>query len=167
MKIPYFYQKDLFSCGATASKMVLAYYGISKDEETLKNALKTNVKEGTTISNIKNYFEALGLICDKQQFKDQKLALHSLKKSIERENPTIVVVNRLIYNKKTPRIKKAVNWALETVSNHIIIVTDIDEEQVSFNDPIKEIGETTLSKDAFLKAWFNEITPGLMLAVAK
>ena len=54
LSVPLFKQSTDYTCGPTVLCMVLAYYGITRSEEELRDQMKVNEREGTKNEQLEN-----------------------------------------------------------------------------------------------------------------
>lgn len=166
MRVPYFPQQELYTCGAAATRMVLKYYGIKKSEKELKFALKTTLRGGTKFSDVRTYIKTIGLKCIiRRNIRPEKKGLQKLQKYLAHRIPIIVTVNRFVYDKRTPRIYQKVRWESKIYSYHIIVLTEIDKENVYFNDPHLAVKKHKIPIQQFIKAWYDKKYPGYMVVI--
>ncbi len=175
--IPIYKQSKINSCGPTALRMVLAYYGIEKNEMELVKIAKT-IKKGTRLLD-------LGIIATKLGF-DVNAYSFMLKKSTKKLNNS---KRRLIelganYKFKQPSMEDvieflklkipvilSVNSAIlfknnKTEAGHFIVVTGYDDEKFYYNDPW-DGKRKVISKKELLFSWYNNVikSSGYLLAI--
>ena len=155
-KIPYFSADTLYTCGAAACKMALSYFGFDKSEGELVEELGTTLEYGTGPKRIKELFEKYGI----------KTHFHSSGETPERTFEliqkflvdgciVICLVNRLIYDKKTPLVEAKTKWEDKQNSSQYIVVYDIKDGSVFFNDPHVLVGKNHLGFDTFKNSLLN------------
>jgi len=128
-------------CGPASLKMVLAYYGVDKDEEEIAVKCGRDPDLGTDDESIKKTAESYGF-------------------KVEIQNEASFDDIRRWLDKKVPVI---VNWFTRGHSDgndsvvpdgHYSVVVGLDEENIYLQDP--EIGKMrTLTRDDFIRVWFD------------
>ena len=168
MKVPYFSQQTLYTCGPAATRMVLKFYGVLKSEKELTKALKTAPQNGTSFTTVKKYAKKLGLRCViHHNIRPQEKGLERLREYATNGIPTMVTVNRYVYDKKTLGINQNVKWESKNFSYHIVVVTKIDENNAYFNDPHKIMKRAIVPIKKFMKAWYSGKWDGYIVAITK
>jgi len=61
LEIPYYKQEEDYTCGPTAVKMVLGFYGVKESVENLKNKCHVSETKGTTRANMIKVLKNFGL----------------------------------------------------------------------------------------------------------
>jgi predicted double-glycine peptidase len=134
--------------------MVESAFGRKKSEENLEKILGTTEKGGTMLKSINAYFSREGF----------ETYYHTRKKSSKPEafsmlemhagsgTPVIVLVNRLVYDKRTP-VEEHASFARKNYSGHFVVVSMMDAETVQFNDSHRLAGRQELSRQQFYSAF--------------
>ncbi len=128
-------------CGPASLKIVLAYYGVHKDELELAQSCGTDVEFGTSDEDIKRVAQALGF-------------------KVEIQNESSFVDIERWLKKGTPVI---VDWFTRGRSDydddsiadgHYSVVCGLDDKYIYLQDP--EIGKVRkLQKEDFITVWFD------------
>jgi len=161
--VPYFEQEAEYTCGPATCRMALAYFDITKTEQELTNVLQNTLHKGTNPLNVIKLFSNQGFdVVVESDILAKNNIIRKLQSFLEDEYIIISLVNRLIYNTKTPLIDTKVKWENQYQSLHYIIVSSINENGVLINDPHKVVGVHRLQSDLFIDAWIN-----LCIAVKK
>ena len=138
LKIPHYEQKLSNSCLPASVRMVLAYYGTKKSEESLRRLLKTKAA-GTNPLNV-TYLRDWNFKVS-VSFSN----LDELKDYIFQEKPIIVLLwtGELSY------------WNSKEYFDylHSVVVVGFDEENVFINDPAFPNYPILIPYNEFLEAW--------------
>lgn len=128
-------------CGPASLKMVLAYYGVEKDEEEVAQKCGRDPDLGTDAESLKKAAAEYGF----------KVEIQS--------NASFDDIQRWL-DKKVPVI---VNWFTrgradygdsEVPDGHYSVVVGLDDKHIYLQDP--EIGKVrTLDRDDFMRVWFD------------
>lgn len=128
-------------CGPASLKIVLAYYGVEKDEEEIAVKCGCDAELGTNDEALKKVAESYGF-----------------KVTVQNEASFDDIQHWL--DKKVPVI---VNWFTRGRSDyddsvvadgHYSVVVGLDENNICIQDP--EIGKMrTLGRDDFMRVWFD------------
>ncbi len=136
-----------FSCGASALRSVLHYFGIEKSEEEIRKVADTNEKDGTRTKNIIKAARHYGLETKAKYNMDEQ----DLKDWLDEKKPVIVCFQAW----GSPKHYKTKD------SGHYAVVIGYDEKNVYFQDPsIKEKARGYLSWKAFIKRWHDKDANG-------
>ncbi|MFW9881588.1 MAG: cysteine peptidase family C39 domain-containing protein [Candidatus Thorarchaeota archaeon] len=167
--VPYFKQGTLYRCHVASIRMILAKEGIEKSEEEIEEMLDFKVEEGADLGKLQKFFDSLGF--ETFYSYESKNSEEAFNKALQYLNNGFLIIpllNRFVYDKKTPLIDKDVFWENENFSLHYVVKLKIDENQVYFHDPHEQIGSIKLDKETFAKAWsFNLPWKYVFLAVKK
>ena len=113
--------------------MILAYYGIIRSEEELRDRMKTNEREGT---------------------KNEQLEDHARRERLfvyAKNGGTVAEIKNYIKN----GIPVIVNFIEEGGEGHYAVVVDVGDEHIVLNDPYYEKQKNLLISD-FLANWRSE-----------
>ena len=113
--------------------MILAYYGIIRSEEELRDRMKTNEREGT---------------------KNEQLEDHARRERLfvyAKHGGTVAEIKNYIKN----GIPVIVNFIEEGGEGHYAVVVDVGDEHIVLNDPYYEKQKNLLISD-FLANWRSE-----------
>lgn len=79
-------QANNSTCGAVSVQLVLAYYGINRNEEELSKLLKTTKRHGTTPENMVKVFRKFGLDTEERE----GMSISDLHGYIRKEIPVVI-----------------------------------------------------------------------------
>jgi len=140
--LPYYKQQTPFTCSLACLRMVLESFGRKFTEEELAKIIKFHPDEGMSIPKLAKVCEIINV-----DFEFGKLLkLEDLKSFISKNSYPIVIVDVKTFYKMA-----------EIKHGHFIIIKDITEESVIFNDPDIEFGgeNKVIGLDLFLESWMN------------
>ena len=146
LSVPLFKQSTDYTCGPTVLCMVLAYYGITRSEEELRDQMKVNEREGTKNEQLENEARREGLFV----YAKNGGTIEEIRKYVEENIPVIV------------------NFIEEGGEGHYAVVVDVGNEHLVWNDPYHE-KPTSILIAAFLPRWYSEdgINRDWLMAVSK
>jgi predicted double-glycine peptidase len=129
------------TCGPASLKMVLAYYGVEKEEAELVRMCRTDPRVGTDDDGIRRAAEALGFVV---KIKNES-SIADVEKYLRRGIPLLVNW----FSRGRP------DYGLSEVADgHYSVVVGLDKEHIYLQDP--EIGRLrTLGIPDFLRVWFD------------
>lgn len=136
LPVPHYSQSRDGMCLPACVRMVLAYNGLTLDEEAIARRLKTK-DFGTPISNV---------LLLKQWRPEIELGSFSedrLKTELTGGRPVIA------------RVWTAMLHYWEVDTSHVVVVVGFDEQNVFVNDPATETWPVQVSWNGFLAAWFE------------
>lgn len=140
IQVPLKRQELKFSCGASALRSVLHYFGINKTEEEIRQKAKTD-ENGTTTQNIIKVAKQFGLKTKAQyNMKEQEL-----KDWIDKKIPVIICFQAWGYKK----------YYKNKESGHYAVVIGYDEENIYLQDPSIEDARGYLPWDEFIERWHD------------
>lgn len=135
MNVPHFEQELSYSCLPACVRMVLAFWGYETSEKNLRILLKTR-PAGTSPVKLLLQLPSLGF----------NATIHTASQSILRQYleagfPCIIHVDTefLPY------------WSEGVI--HAVVITAVDNESVTLNDPSVTYGPLTVPLPNFLRAW--------------
>jgi predicted double-glycine peptidase len=133
-----------YSCGASALRIVLSYWGIEVDESQLMELLHTNSEVGTQPEDIVDGARALGL--DAQIF--ENLTLDELERLTANGHPVIALGQMW-------RSEQECDRPLEEVwdNGHYVVVLGIDKDYVYLQDPYIQMGKAFTPRKSFEDHW--------------
>jgi predicted double-glycine peptidase len=133
-----------YSCGASALRIVLSYWGRDVDEAELMELLHTNAEVGTNPEDIVNGARSLGF--DAQLF--ENLTLDQLERLTADGNPVIVLGQMW-------RSEREVDRPLEDVwdNGHYVVVLGVDTDYVYLQDPYIQMGKAFATRKSFEDHW--------------
>lgn len=138
LKIPHYEQELNNSCLPACVRMVLAYFGIEKSEQSVRILLKTK-PAGTNpinLTNLKNW--DINAILSSSN-------LDELQNYLLQEHPTIALLWTGILSYWDS------NKYLDYL--HAVVVVGYDKENILVNDPAFSNYPKTIPTDEFLEAW--------------
>ena len=128
-------------CGPASLKIVLAYYGIEKEEMELARLCGTDAKLGTSNENIRKVAQDLGFKAEMQN----ESSFEDIEKWLEKDVPVIVdwfTRGRNDYDDG------------RVADGHYSVVCGLDNECIYLQDP--EIGKIRkIQRDDFMTVWFD------------
>ena len=166
IQVPLFKQTDSLSCGPTALRMILAYFGHDVSEDQIIKNLGGIKKYGVRTISLREYASNLGFktTCfsfNKKLSKGRAIIKKPKKtdilKFIKKGVPVIVAVKAsILHDKETSQL------------GHFIVITAFESGVFCFNDP-RDGKEHKITEDEFLFAWHNNIlnSSAYLLAVYK
>ena len=133
-----------YSCGASALRIVLCYWGRDVDEAELMELLHTNAEVGTNPEDIVNGARSLGF--DAQLF--ENLTLDQLERLTADGNPVIALGQMW-------RSEREFDRPLEDVwdNGHYVVVLGVDKDYVYLQDPYIQMGKVFASRKSFEDHW--------------
>jgi predicted double-glycine peptidase len=133
-----------YSCGASALRIVLSYWGKDLDEAELMELLHTNAEVGTNPENIVNGARSLGF--DAQLF--ENLTLDQLERLTADGTPVIVLGQMW-------RSERDLDRPLEDVwdNGHYVVVLGVDTDYVYLQDPYIQMGKAFATRKSFEDHW--------------
>ncbi|MEK6858431.1 MAG: cysteine peptidase family C39 domain-containing protein [Nanoarchaeota archaeon] len=135
MKIPYFKQETIWTCGPAVVRSALAYFGIKKSERQLVKELNTNKIIGTRNKAITSLIEKykLNYIVERNKFNPSKL------KKLYEEGHVILIDYHHVADDK----------------GHFAIIEKIDDKRIALMDPWEGPGQVH-SINKFKKIWYDD-----------
>lgn len=131
MKIPYFRQERIWTCGAASVRMVLAAFGIKRSENQLMKMLKTSKKIGVKNRRFSEIAERYKL----SYIVRRNSSLRHLRRYLKRK--FIIIVHYYV-----PRLKE----------DHYAVVKRISKERIFLLDPW--FGDNhSIDLEKFMKIW--------------
>lgn len=131
MKIPYFRQERIWTCGAAAFRMVLAYFEIKRSESQLVKMLKTGKKMGVKNKRFSEIAERFKL----SYIVRRNSSLRDLRRYLKRKFAIII-------HYYVPKLKE----------DHYAVIKRISKERIFLLDPW--FGDNhSIDIDKFLKIW--------------
>ena len=133
-----------YSCGASALRIVLSYWGRDVDEAQLMELLHTNSEVGTNPEDIVNGACSLGF--DAQVV--ENLTLDQLERLTADGNPVIALGQMW-------RSEREFDRPLEDVwdNGHYVVVLGVDKDYVYLQDPYIQMGKVFASRKSFEDHW--------------
>lgn len=133
--VPYFPQAKPYSCAAATVRMMLGFFGMDTEEDTLEKELGTTAERGVPNGHIVQFLIKKGLFC----YVNRDGTIEEIRQFIERGLP--VMVNF---------IEPSMN------TGHFALVVGIDEASIILHDPWNGEHFTLLISD-FEKSWIGGI----------
>ena len=141
--VPDLLQNAAYTCGATAVRSVLSYWGKEIPEETLIVLLNTTGEAGTPPQNIVNGTQSLGFAAQVRT----DLTLTDLEALVRAGVPVIVGM-------EDQRNRSTVLFEEQgTNAGHYMVVIGFDTTSVWLEDPAVLGNRIVLPRDAFLARW--------------
>lgn len=134
-----------YSCGASALRSVLSYWGKEIDEHELMKLMGTTEEEGTYPEKMVNAARALGF--DVQARQD--LTLDEVQKFTAEGHPMIALGQ--VWRSQSMAAAKAVEE--EWDAGHYIVVLGVDEQNVYFQDPYARNCKAFVPRKMFEDHW--------------
>lgn len=147
-------QMTEYSCGASALRSVLSYWGIDVDEEALMKLLGTNEDVGTFPEDLARGAQSLGLKAEVRE----NATLEDVQRFTASGNPVIALGQVWRSQRETPA-----SAADEWDCGHYIVVLAVDDEYVYFQDPYIWLGKGFVPRRTFEDHW-HQIMGGRSLA---
>ncbi|MCB0097821.1 MAG: peptidase C39 family protein [Caldilineaceae bacterium] len=135
LSVPHFPQQADGYCLPACVQMVMAYWGIDRDQSKLARELRTIVGAGTPGSRL------LHLASRSLDVHYGEGVIDDLRSALNQGIPPIVLVNTMHFP----------HWQLQTA--HAVVITDMGEAEVLMNDPGVEHGPISVSFGDFYLAW--------------
>lgn len=135
LSVPHFPQQADGYCLPACAQMVLAYWGINRNQYRLGRQLRTIPGAGTPGSRL------LRLASRNLDVDYKTGTLDDLRAALAQGVPAIVLVNT----------KHFAHWTLETL--HAVVVIGMDDVNVIINDPGMDQGSTLVTLGDFHLAW--------------
>ena len=166
IQVPLFKQTNSLSCGPTALKMVLAYFGYDFSEKNIIRKIGGLKKYGVRTISLSDFASKLGFkttcFSYNKKLSKGKALIKKPKKTdilnlIKKGVPVIVAVKAsILHDKETSQL------------GHFIVITAFESGVFCFNDP-RDGKEHKITEDEFLFAWHNNIldSSAYLLAVYK
>ena len=133
-----------YSCGASALRSVLSYWGKDVDEEELMKLLRTSSDVGTYPEDIVRGARALGFDAEARQ----NLTLDEMARFTAGGNPVIALAQGWRSQRDSAR-SVAEDWD----NGHYIVVLAIDQDYVYFQDPYVRMSKAFVPRKSFEEHW--------------
>jgi len=134
-----------YSCGASALRSVLSYWGKEIDEHDLMKLMGTTEEEGTYPEKMVNAARALGFEVEAKQ----DLTLDEVKKFTDAGHPMIALGQ--VWRSQSMAAAKALED--EWDAGHYIVVLGVDEQNVYFQDPYARNCKAFVPRKLFEAHW--------------
>jgi predicted double-glycine peptidase len=134
-----------YSCGASALRSVLSYWGKEVDEHELMKLMGTTEEEGTYPENLVNAARALGFDVEGRQ----DLTLDEVKKFTDAGHPMIALGQ--VWRSQSMVAAKSLED--EWDAGHYIVVLGVDENNVYYQDPYARMCKAFLPRKLFEAHW--------------
>jgi len=137
-------QSTEYSCGASALRSVLSYWGSDVDEAELMRLLGTNAEVGTFPEDIVRGARELGFEAELRE----NLTLEEVRQSTADGSPMIALAQlwRSQRNVSTPA-------AEEWDNGHYVVVLGVDESYVYYQDPYLRMCKAFVPRQLFEEHW--------------
>jgi predicted double-glycine peptidase len=137
-------QSTEFSCGPSAVRAVLNYWGRDVDEATLMKMMETNSEVGTHPENIVKGIQALGLQAEMKM----NVTVDELQEFTASGNP-VITLGQVWRSSDGKAVSVEDDWD----SGHYIVVLGADKDNVYFQDPYIRMGKGFAPRKAFEAHW--------------
>jgi uncharacterized protein len=137
-------QSTEYSCGASALRSVLSYWGKDVDEAELMKLLGTTEEQGTYPEDIVRGARALGFEADTKE----NLTLDEVERFTATGDPMIALAQVW----RSQRDSKA-NVAEDWDNGHYIVVLGVDRDYVYFQDPYVRMSKGFVPRKTFEAHW--------------
>ncbi len=137
-------QSTEYSCGASALRSVLSYWGKDVDEAELMQLLGTTPEEGTYPENIVGGARALGFEAEAKE----NLTLDEVKRFTDDGHPMIALAQVWRSQRESPAAP-AEDWD----NGHYIVVLGVDKDHVYYQDPYIRMGKVFVPRPLFEEHW--------------
>lgn len=154
MKVPLYKQPDKLSCGPTALRMVLAYFGEQITEKVIIKKIGGLESRGVRTTKLAYFVRKLGYQTECYSFNEKmakgkavikKPQKKDIIKFLKKDIPVILAVrSMLLPNRKSSEY------------GHFIVVTKYQNGVFSYNDP-RDSKRHTIKEEDLLFAWHNNI----------
>ncbi len=119
-------------CGSACLKMVLAYFGVEKNEKELAKLAGATKNKGATAAGLTRAAEKLGF------------------KSLIKDNASLADIQHYVLKKKIPVM---VDWFSKD-DGHYSVVVDMDDKNIYLRDPERD-DLNVLDLQTFYRVWFD------------
>jgi len=140
-------QETSYSCGASAARSILLYYGIVRSEKQIVEEFGTNESSGTSPEQLIMGFNKYGL----EAIAKKNATLNDINKNLDEKYPTLVAVQAWLEN-YPPK-----NWENNWEDGHWLIVIGMDNQNIYFEDPSLLGSKGYMTKDEFLSRWHDYV----------
>jgi len=141
-------QATEYSCGASALRSVLSYWGKDVDEDELMRMLGTNSEVGTFPEDIVRGARALGFEAELKE----NLTLDEVEQFTENGNPMIALAQ--VWRSQRDVAKSATE---EWDNGHYITVLGLDEDYVYYQDPYLPMCKVFVPHQLFEDHWHQKM----------
>ena len=132
-------------CGVTSLAMIIDYY--KPDTVSVDTLLKQGIKEGAYLQNAGWTYKGLISLSNKYDLDGESYDLASLSdteafskfKEALKDGPVMASVHY--------------NFDPKSTIPHLVVINNLDENTLTYNDPAAKTGEKTISSENFIKAW--------------
>lgn len=142
LDFPSLRQATSYSCGSSATQMVMAYYGIDEMEKDIIHEVQTSSKVGTEADMIVKYFRK-----HKFRVKQGAMTLEEVKKYIKKKTPVIIALQAWTEKEKE-------DWEKVYNCGHYVVAIGYTKDHIIFSDP-SSVNKTYLTNEDFLIRWHD------------
>jgi predicted double-glycine peptidase len=139
------FQETSHSCGASAAKSILLYYGIPSEEKEVIKTFGTSDSLGTSPEQMVAGFSRFGL----NAMVKENAEIDDIISNLENGFPTLVAIQAWLVN-YPPK-----DWANNWEDGHWLIVIGIDENKIYFEDPSLLGARGYLTIEEFKMRWHD------------
>jgi predicted double-glycine peptidase len=133
-----------YSCGASALRAVLSYWGREVDEAQLMELLHTNSDIGTNPEDIASGARSLGFEAEVIE----NLTLDQVERFTAEGNPVIALAQVWLSEREPERPLEDV-WD----NGHYVVVLGVDKDHVYFQDPFIQMSKAFVPRKTFEDHW--------------
>jgi predicted double-glycine peptidase len=133
-----------YSCGASALRAVLSYWGREVDEAQLMELLHTNSDIGTNPEDIASGARSLGFEAEVIE----NLTLDQVERFTAEGNPVIALAQVWLSEREPERPLEDV-WD----NGHYVVVLGVDKDHVYFQDPFIQMSKAFVPRNTFEDHW--------------
>lgn len=138
-------QETSYTCGASAAKSILLYYGIECTEEQIAKEFGTTESSGTSPEQLVIGFKKHGL----EALIKENATLEDIYYNLGNNFPTLVAVQAWLEN-YPPK-----HWETTWEDGHWLIVLGMDDQNIYFEDPSLFGSRGYMSSEEFLNRWHD------------
>ena len=138
-------QETSYTCGASAAKSILLYYGIECTEEQIVKEFDTTESSGTSPEQLVIGFKKHGLVA----IIKEHATLEDIYYNLGNNFPTLVAVQAWLENYPPKQ------WETTWEDGHWLIVIGMDDQNIYFEDPSLLGSRGYMSNEEFLSRWHD------------
>jgi uncharacterized protein len=147
--VPSVRQSKNYTCGPSALKSVLSFFGHEVTEKELADDMNTNEKDGTANDNIVRVAKERGLKADLHK----NMSFNKLKSVVNKKQPVIIAYQAW------PE-KETEGWEEGWNNGHYSVVVAVDNKDVYLEDPSVKDSKTRIPHEEFVKRWHDQDADG-------
>lgn len=136
-------QEKEYTCGVSALRSILLYYGIKASEKEMETLAKSTYENGTDTKDLVRVARYYGL----RTRCSENMSLENLKKWLDKKRPTILCIQRPWSN----------YYIRNLLVGHYVVAIGYDEKCIYFEDPIQDKGyRGCIPTKEFMKRWKDQ-----------